>query len=107
MQGENNSLFKNRIKPFKTNTNIEKGNIELVVISDGNLAENQIDKGSPLPLGYDKWTNNFYANRSWIINVIHSLVGNRDYLVTKEKNGISPFSILRKPKKIVKFGNGH
>ena len=43
---------------------IEKGNIELVVISDGNLAENQIDKGSPLPLGYDKWTNNFYANRS-------------------------------------------
>ena len=85
VQGEYNSLFKNRIKPFKTNTNIENGNIELVVISDGNFAENQIDKGSPLPLGYDKWTNNFYANRSWIINVIHSLAGNTDYLVTKGK----------------------
>ena len=85
VQGEYNSLFKNRIKPFKTNTNIENGNIELVVISDGNFAENQIDKGSPLPLGYDKWTNNFYANRSWIINVIHSLAGKTDYLVTKGK----------------------
>ena len=99
VQGENNSLFKNRIKPFKTNTNIEKGNIELVVISDGNLAENQIDKGSPLPLGYDKWTNNFYANRSWIINVIHSLVGNSDYLVTKGKKWNFAFFDTQKTKK--------
>ena len=99
IQGENNSLFKNRIKPFKTNTNIEKGNIELVVISDGNLAENQIDKGSPLTLGYDKWTNNFYANRSWIINVIHSLVGNRDYLVTKGKKWNFAFFDAQKTKK--------
>ena len=99
VQGENNSLFKNRIKPFKTNTNIEKGNIELVVISDGNLAENQIDKGSPLTLGYDKWTNNFYANRSWIINVIHSLVGNRDYQVTKGKKWNFAFFDAQKTKK--------
>ena len=99
VQGEYNSLFKNRIKPFKTNTNIENGNIELVVISDGNFAENQIDKGSPLPLGYDKWTNNFYANRSWIINVIHSLVGNRDYLVTKRKKWNFAFFDAQKTKK--------
>ena len=99
IQGENNSLFKNRIKPFKTNTNIEKGNIELVVISDGNLAENQTDKGSPLTLGYDKWTNNFYANRSWIINVIHSLVGNRDYQVTKGKKWNFAFFDAQKTKK--------
>ena len=99
VQGKNNSLFKNRIKPFKTNTYIEKGNIELVVISDGNLAENQIDKGSPLPLGYDKWTNNFYANRSWIINVIHSLVGNRDYLATKGKKWNFAFFDAQKTKK--------
>ncbi len=99
VQGESNSLFKNRIKPFKANTNIEKGNIELVVISDGNFAENQIDKGSPLPLGYDKWTNNFYANRSWIINVIHSLVGNREYLVTKVKKWNFAFFDAQKTKK--------
>ena len=71
----------------------------MVVISDGNLAENQIDNGSPLPLGYDKWTNNFYANRSWIINVIHSLVGNRDYLATKGKKWNFPFFDAQKTKK--------
>ena len=50
---------------------MEKGKFEMVIISDGNIAENQIDKGIPLSLGYDKWTNNFYSNRAWIVNVIH------------------------------------
>ena len=35
------------------------------------LTENQNDKGKPLALGYDKWTNNFYANRDLIMNSIH------------------------------------
>ena len=71
----------------------------MVVISDGNLAENQIDKGSPLPLGYDKWTNNFYSNRSWIINVIHSLVEIKIILVTKGKKWNFAFFDIQKTKK--------
>ena len=63
----------------------------MVIISDGNIAENQIDKGIPLSLGYDKWTNNFYSNRAWIVNVIHFLAGNKNYLITKGKNGILLF----------------
>ena len=45
VEGQDYSLFKNRIKPFKFNGNMEKGKFEMVIISDGNIAENQIDKG--------------------------------------------------------------
>ena len=102
VEGQNYSLFKNRIKPFKFNGNIEKGKFEMVIISDGNIAENQIDKGIPLSLGYDKWTNNLYSNRSWIINVIHFLVGNKNYLSTKGKKWNFAFFDISK---INKFGS--
>ena len=28
----------------------------MMVFSSGSIAENQVDKGNPLELGYDKWT---------------------------------------------------
>ena len=100
IQGEEYSLFQNRIKPFKFNGNIEKGIFEMVIIGDGNIAENQIDRGIPLTLGYDKWTNNFYSNKSWIINVIHFLTGNKDYLSTKAKKWNFAFFDIKKVKTI-------
>ena len=102
VEGQDYSLFKNRIKPFKFNGNMEKGKFEMVIISDGNIAENQIDKGIPLSLGYDKWTNNFYSNRAWIVNVIHFLAGNKNYLSTKGKKWNFAFFDISK---INKFGS--
>ena len=102
IEGQDYSLFKNRIKPFKFNGNMEKGKFEMVIISDGNIAENQIDKGIPLSLGYDKWTNNFYSNRAWIVNVIHFLAGNKNYLNTKGKKWNFAFFDISK---INKFGS--
>lgn len=85
VSGKKSSLFQNRIKPFETE-NIETGQLELVVFGDGNIAENQIDKGAPLALGYDKWTNNYYANKGLIMNTIHYLTGNRERLALREKS---------------------
>ena len=102
VEGQNYSLFKNRIKPFKFNGNMEKGKFEMVIISDGNIAENQIDKGIPLSLGYDKWTNNFYSNRAWLVNVIHFLAGNKNYLSTRGKKWNFAFFDISK---INKFGS--
>ena len=102
IEGQDYSLFKNRIKPFEFNGNIEKGKFEMVIISDGNIAENQIDKGIPLSLGYDKWTNNFYSNKAWMVNVIHFLAGNKNYLSTKGKKWNFAFFDISK---INKFGS--
>ena len=57
----------------------------MVLFGDGNIAENQTEKGTPLALGYDKWTNNFYANRGLLLNTIHFLTGNKDRLALREK----------------------
>ena len=86
IKGTQSSLFKNRIKPFNPKEIIEEGTIEMIVFSDGNLAENQIEKGTPLALGYDKWTNNFYANRSLLMNAIHYLTANIERLELRQKD---------------------
>ena len=86
VQGKQKSLFYNRIKPFENEKHLNNGKTEMIFFSDGNLAENQNDKGNPLALGYDKWTNNFYANRDLIMNSIHFLAGNKDRLAIRNKS---------------------
>jgi ABC-2 type transport system permease protein len=85
IQGKQNSLFFNRIKPFEIEEHLDVGETNIILFSDGNLAENQIEKGNPLTLGYDKWTNNFYSNRRFLMNSIHFLIGNEERLTLREK----------------------
>lgn len=86
IEGKQKSLFTNRIKPFNLETEMNYGLVKTIIFSDGNIAENQIDKGSPLSLGYDKWTNNYYSNKDLVINSIHYLVNNNERLVLRDKN---------------------
>ena len=86
IKGRQKSLFTNRIKPFNLKNEINYGLVKLIIFSDGNIAENQIDKGFPLSLGYDKWTNNYYSNKDLIINSIHYLVNNEERLLLRDKN---------------------
>ena len=85
IEGEQSSLSTNRVKPFKLAEHLPKGSIKMVVFGDGNLAENQIDKGTPLQLGYDKWTNNFYDNKSLLLNAFHYLSSNPERLMIRQK----------------------
>ena len=80
------SAFKNRIKPFKLDNHAEKGESEMIIFSDGTLAENQLEKGNPLVLGYDKWTNNFYGNKAFLKNSIHYLMNDYDLLKIRNKS---------------------
>ncbi len=85
LKGKFNSAFNNRIKPVKLTKNLSKGASEIIVIADGNIAENQVDKGNPLELGFDKWTNNFYANKVFLQNCVHYLMGNFPLLEIRNK----------------------
>ena len=48
----------------------------MIVVADGDIIRNQIDIRSrrPLPLGYDQYTQNTYANKEFIENAISYLV---------------------------------
>ena len=80
------SAFKNRIKPFKLDNHAEQGESEMIIFSDGTLAENQLEKGNPLVLGYDKWTNNFYDNKVFLKNSIHYLMNDHELLKIRNKS---------------------
>ena len=85
LEGAFESLYKNRVLnvdslPFKAN-----GNAKMLVITDGNISENQLDKGQPVELGYDKWTNNFYNNKSFLQNAFHYLMGEEARIALRAK----------------------
>ena len=42
-------------------------------------------KGNPLELGYDKWTNNLYANKQLLKNTVHYLMGENKRLILRSK----------------------
>lgn len=86
VEGNFESLFKNRIAPIKQIEKIDSGKSKTLLISDGNFAENQLDKGKPLALGYDKWTNNFYQNKLLLQNGVHYLMGNDTWVKMRTRN---------------------
>ena len=85
LEGNFPSLFTNRIAPFEWERNSEQKAAKMAVFSDGNMAENQLDKGTPLELGYDKWTNNLYTNKAFLQNTVHYLMGETQRLRLRSK----------------------
>ncbi len=80
LEGEFESLYKNHLSPkiakdsaidFKENGKKSK----MIVISDGDMIRNDIDYRSrkKLPLGYDKYTNQTYGNKNFILNCVNYL----------------------------------
>ena len=57
----------------------------LIVIADGDMIKNQLDKGQPLELGYDKWTNSFYGNKEFLLNSVNYLLGDQNLLNLRNK----------------------
>ena len=68
-----------------------------IFISDGDLIANQVSKGRPLELGYDKWTNNFYGNKDFLINSMNYLLADTGLINIRTKQVSVP---LLDPEKI-------
>jgi len=87
LEGQFHSMYENRVLPFKDNTfkNIGKDN-KMIVISDGDVIKNQLDKNfQPLELGYDKWTNNLYANKEFMMNCVNYLLDDNGLINIRSK----------------------
>ncbi len=87
LEGQFHSMYENRVLPFRANTfqNIGKEN-KMIVISDGDVIKNQLDKNfQPLELGYDKWTNNLYANKEFMMNCVNYLLDDNGLINIRSK----------------------
>lgn len=87
LEGNFKSMYENRILPFK-DANFKSNGIEnkMIVISDGDVIKNQIDKGVPLELGFDKWTNNLYGNKDFIMNCVNYLLDDSGLINIRSKD---------------------
>ncbi|MEO0525927.1 MAG: gliding motility-associated ABC transporter substrate-binding protein GldG [Bacteroidota bacterium] len=92
IEGEFASAFVNRIKPLSLNGTLEKGPTnKMLVVADGDIIKNQIRNGRPLELGYDKWTNNFFGNKEFLVNSINYLLDDDGLINIRTKNVAIPF----------------
>jgi gliding-associated putative ABC transporter substrate-binding component GldG len=87
IEGKFHSVYQNRVLPFKQNgfTPIGKDS-KMIVISDGDVIKNQLDKNfQPLELGFDKWTNNLYANKEFMMNCVNYLLDDNGLINIRSK----------------------
>ncbi|WP_442902419.1 gliding motility-associated ABC transporter substrate-binding protein GldG [Flavobacterium sp.] len=87
MEGKFNSMYQNRVLPFKDNSFLATGkDNKMIVISDGDVIKNQLDKGVPLELGFDKWTNQLYGNKEFLMNCVNYLLDDNGLINIRSKD---------------------
>lgn len=90
LNGKFSSLFENRLPETLLKSNEiafknESKPTSMIVVADGDIVRNQLAQldfakknnkrvGSPLPLGYDQYTNNTYGNKQFVENAISYLI---------------------------------
>ncbi|TCI84651.1 gliding motility-associated ABC transporter substrate-binding protein GldG [Tenacibaculum sp. M341] len=75
LEGEFHSAYENRTTPFDL-TDFKKVSSpsKMIVVADGDIARNQILKGKPYDLGLDKWTQQRFGNKDFLLNSIEYLL---------------------------------
>jgi gliding-associated putative ABC transporter substrate-binding component GldG len=103
LEGKFHSVYENRVLPFKEASfeSMGKDN-KMIVVSDGDVIRNQLDKNfQPLELGYDKWTNNLYANKEFMMNCVNYLLDDNGLINIRSKEVDLP--ILDKEKVVANY----
>ena len=91
LEGSFTSMYNNRVLPFKDATFLNKSvSTKMIVISDGDVIKNQIDKGAPIELGYDKYTGQFFGNKEFILNSVNYLLDDNGLINIRSKDVTLP-----------------
>ena len=88
LEGKFHSMFENRILAFEQNNFQAKGNSsKMVVISDGDIIKNQLDKnGMPVELGYDQRSGNLYDNKDFLMNCVNYVLDDTGLINIRSKD---------------------
>jgi len=86
LEGKFKSAYFERIKPFKISAPKENGiENKIVIIADGDIIANEISKGQPLELGLNKWTNQRYGNKEFLLNTVNYLLDDTGLINIRSK----------------------
>ena len=86
-EGLFNSMYTDRVKPFSIHDFRKKSLYnKMVVISDGDIGRNQLQKGKPFDLARDKWTDEQFGNKEFLLNVVDYLLDDNGLIELRNKN---------------------
>lgn len=92
LEGEFTSAYKHRVKPFKyENHKDENETSKMIVIADGDVIKNQLSNGKPLPLGFDRNTNETFGNKEFLLNAVNYLLDDTGLMDVRNKEVKIPF----------------
>ena len=89
LEGQFTSLYANQLLPdslaqrFKAKAEVGK----VLICADGDLVVNDVDykRKAPLPLGYDRFSGNQFANKEFVLNAIDYLTDPDGVIVARTK----------------------
>ena len=86
LEGSFKSVYKNRVKPFSLKNSLDNGKAtKMIVISDGDVIKNQLQRGEPLELGFDRFTGNTYGNKEFLLNAVNYLLDDSGLIDIRSK----------------------
>jgi len=85
LEGEFKSAYSSRVKPYNTNYKDNSTSTKMIVVADGDIIANEISKGQPLELGVDKWTNQRFGNKDFLLNAISYLLDDTGLINIRSK----------------------
>ena len=89
MEGQFSSAYAHRMVPegVETDEPIRKSSVKTrqVVIGSGSVLLNEVQKGQPLPMGYDRYSGMQFSNRDFITNAVLWLTDSEGLIALREK----------------------
>lgn len=88
LEGQFHSVFENRVLPFEQSNFKKEGKpSKMIVISDGDLIKNQLDKNmQPVELGFDQRSGNLYDNKDFMLNCVNYLLDDTGLINIRSKD---------------------
>ena len=86
LEGSFKSNYQNRTLPFQySNFEGKSKATKMVIIADGDIGKNQIARNRPLDLNRDKWTNQQFGNKEFLVNTMDYLLDDIGLLDLRNK----------------------
>ena len=86
LEGEFNSVYSNRVKPFKLQKAQNKSiPTKMIVIADGDVIKNDVTRNVPQELGFDRWTGQTYGNKEFLLNAVNYLLDDNGLINIRSK----------------------
>jgi ABC-2 type transport system permease protein len=86
LEGEFNSVYENRVKPFMLSDEKYKSiPTKMVVIADGDVIKNDVVRNAPQELGFDRWTGQTYGNKEFLLNTVNYLLDDNGLINIRSK----------------------